>query len=39
MIKPMSRLQKVVAYGSLVMVLAFTVFGVHAIWLILTRHG
>jgi hypothetical protein len=36
-IKPMTRLQKVVAYTSLFLVLAFTLFGLHAIWLYLTH--
>jgi hypothetical protein len=29
--------QKVLAYGSLVFVLAWTVFGLYAIWLLLTQ--
>lgn len=38
-IKPLTRLQKIVAYASLVVVLACTVFGIFAIWVIVTRDG
>lgn len=37
MIRPMVAWQKTIAYASLAFVLAWTVFGVYAIWLILTR--
>ena len=36
MIKPMNWWQKVIAYSSLLFVLAWTVFGVFAIWVMLT---
>ena len=36
MIGPMTFWQKVIAYSSLVFVLAWTVFGVFAIWVLLT---
>ena len=38
MIKPMTFWQKVVAYSSLVFVLAWTVFGIFAIWVLLTHN-
>lgn len=34
---PLKPWQKIVAYGSLAFVLAWTVFGVYAIWLTLTQ--
>lgn len=37
MIRPLTRWQKAIAYASLAFVLAWTVFGVYAIWLIVTR--
>lgn len=37
MMRPLTRRQKIVAYASLLFVLAWTVFGVYAIWLIVTR--
>jgi hypothetical protein len=37
MIQPMTKWQKVVAYASLIFVLAWTVWGLYAIWLIVTR--
>jgi len=33
MINPMTRLQKLIAYTSLIIVLAWTVFGIYTIWL------
>jgi len=36
MIKPMTRMQKIFAYTTLVIILGWTAFGLHAIWLILT---
>ena len=36
MIRPMTFWQKVVAYSSLAFVLAWTVLGVFAIWVLLT---
>lgn len=38
MIRALKPWQKVIAYGSLVFIFAWTVFGIHAMWLILT-HG
>jgi hypothetical protein len=38
MIKPMTFWQKVIAYSSLVFVLAWTVFGLFAIWVLLTHN-
>jgi len=35
MIRPMTRVQKLIAYSSLVFVLCWTVWGVYAIWLML----
>jgi len=37
MMKPLTRKQKVIAYASLVFVLAWTVFGLFAIWLLVTE--
>lgn len=37
MIAPMTGLQKVFAYTTLAIILAWTVFGVFAIWLMLTE--
>lgn len=34
MMRSLSRFQKIVAYTSLLFVLAWTVFGIYAIWLI-----
>ena len=36
--KPMTFWQKVVAYSSLAFVLAWTVFGIFTIWLLLTHN-
>ncbi len=37
MMKPLKTYQKVIAYASLVFVLAWTAFGVFTIWVILTN--
>lgn len=37
MIAPMTRLQKVFAYSTLAVILAWTVFGIFVIWLMLTE--
>ncbi len=37
MIRPMTRGQKIIAYGSLVFIIFWFIFGIFAIWLILTR--
>jgi len=37
MMKPLTGWQKLVAYSSLVFVLLWTVFGLYAIWLLLTQ--
>lgn len=37
MIRPMTRGQKIIAWSSLAMVAAWTVWGVFAIWVILTE--
>jgi hypothetical protein len=40
MMLPLTRWQKIVAYTALVVVLLWTVFGLFAIWLIVTDpHG
>lgn len=36
MLKPLTRTQKILAYASLLFVLAWTVFGIFVIWLLLT---
>lgn len=36
MIKPLTRGQKIIAYGSLIFILVWMVLGVIAIWIILT---
>ena len=38
MMKPLTPLQKVIAYSSLFAVFCATLFGVFAIWLILTEY-
>ncbi len=37
MIRPMTRLQKVVAFTSLAIVLAWTAWGLFAIWVLLSE--
>lgn len=37
MIAPMTRLQKVFAYSTLVVIIAWAAFGVFVIWLMLTE--
>lgn len=37
MIAPMTRLQKVFAYSTLVVILAWAALGIFAIWLMLTE--
>ncbi len=37
MIRPMTRLQKVVAFASLAIVLAWTAWGLFAIWVLLSE--
>jgi len=37
MIKPMNRWQKIIAYSSLIFVLAWTVFGIFTIWVYMTH--
>lgn len=37
MIRPLTRWQKAIAYSSLAFVLAWTVFGIYAILLIVTQ--
>lgn len=38
MIKPMTPMQKVIAYSSLVFILFWMAFGVFTIWLYLTEY-
>lgn len=35
--KPMTKWQKVIAYSSLVFVMIWTIWGIFAIWVILTN--
>ncbi len=35
--KPLTRFQKIIAYASLAFVLAWTAFGVFAIWVMLSH--
>jgi len=37
MMKPLKTYQKIIAYSSLVVVLAWTAFGIFAIWVILSN--
>jgi len=37
MMDQLTRGQKLIAYGSLVFVLSWTLFGIYAIWLMLTE--
>jgi hypothetical protein len=37
MMAPLNRWQKILAYGSLLFVLAWTLFGIFAIWLVQTE--
>lgn len=37
MMAPLRPWQKVLAYGSLIFVLAWTAFGIYAIWLVTTE--
>ena len=39
MIKPMTKWQKVIAYSSLIFVLAWTLFGLFAIWVLTTENN
>lgn len=37
MMQPLTRIQKLIAYGSLTLVLICTAFGLFAIWVIVTE--
>lgn len=37
MMRPLTRMQKIIAYTSLAFVLAWTVWGIFAIWLLVTE--